>query len=96
MSRSYYAMFYAARAATLSEGIQASKHSTVVSSFGHLFARTGRVPQRLHKALTRAFADRQSADYEPSWQASRQDAETRLAQAEEFVQEVRRILPTRS
>lgn len=94
MSRAYYAMFYAAKAAVVSEGIRASKHSAVVSSFGHLFIHTGRVPSHLHQALTRAFADRQSADYTPRWETTKEEVETRLAQAEEFVSEVTRILDT--
>lgn len=92
VSRAYYAMFYAAKAAAVSEGIRASKHSAVVAAFGQLFASTGRLPKHLHAALMAAFRDRQLADYNPSWEPTRQDVDARLAQAEEFVAAVASVL----
>jgi uncharacterized protein (UPF0332 family) len=42
LSRSYYSMFYAAKALLAGEGIPVSKHSGVIAAFGQRFARTGR------------------------------------------------------
>jgi uncharacterized protein (UPF0332 family) len=39
VSRAYYAMFYAARAAVLAKGIQVKRHQSVTASFGRIFAR---------------------------------------------------------
>lgn len=43
VSRAYYAMFYAAKAAVVKEGVRGKKHSGVISAFGRLFAKTGRL-----------------------------------------------------
>ncbi len=85
-------MFYAAKAAAVSAGIRASKHSAVVAAFGQHFANTGRLPKHLHLALVAAFRDRQLADYNPSWEPAREDVEARLAQAEEFVAAIASML----
>jgi uncharacterized protein (UPF0332 family) len=50
-------MFYAAKAAVISEGVDVSKHSAVIASFGRLFANPGRVPKQFHRTLLDAFAD---------------------------------------
>ena len=92
VSRAYYAMFYAAKAAVVSEGLEASKHSTVISTFGQHFAKTGRVSSSLHKSLGIAFDERQLADYTLDWTVSREVAETRLSEAEGFVAAVSALL----
>ena len=40
--RSYYAMFYAAKALLLLDGIDVSKHSAVTAAFGREYARQAR------------------------------------------------------
>ncbi len=92
VSKAYYAMFYSAKAAIVSEGLQATKHSTVISMFGLHFVKTGRVARDLHQALRTAFDERQLADYSLDWQPDREAAESRLAQAQQFVEEVARLL----
>ncbi len=92
VSRAYYAMFYAAKAAVVSEGLEAIKHSTVISVFGQHFAKTGRVPGSLHKSLRIAFDERQLADYTLDWTVSREAAQTRLAEAEHFVSAISALL----
>ena len=92
LSRAYYAMFYAAKGAISSEGIQASKHSAVIAAFGRSFAKTGRLPVHLHRMLIDAFDDREAADYGLVWEATKEDAEQRMRQAEEFVFEVKKML----
>lgn len=92
VSKSYYAMFYAAKAAVISRGLEASKHSTVISQFGQHFAKTGLVQRRLHQTLRIAFDERQLADYTLDWSVSPEMVETRLAEAEEFVTGISRLL----
>ena len=41
VTRAYYAMFYAASALLVSEGIARSKHSGVHAAFGQHFVKTG-------------------------------------------------------
>lgn len=63
VSRAYYAMFYAATALLHSEGIAVSKHSAVIALVGQHFAKTKRIPPRLHRLLIDMFDQRQAADY---------------------------------
>ena len=49
VSRAYYAMFYAAKAALLSRGLDLRKHSASIAKFRELFVITGQVdPEYLH------------------------------------------------
>ncbi|MHB0871800.1 MAG: HEPN domain-containing protein [Chloroflexota bacterium] len=88
VSRAYYAMFYAAKAAVLTEGVEANKHSAVIAAFGRLFAKTGRLPYELHRTLAGAFDARQTADYSVTRDITQKEAERRVAEAEQFVKAV--------
>jgi uncharacterized protein (UPF0332 family) len=47
ISRSYYAMFYAARALLIRDRITVgSKHSAVIAAFGREYAKTGKIDPR--------------------------------------------------
>jgi len=62
-SRAYYAMFYAAEALLLGEGLNFSSHAAVIGAFGKHFAKTGRLPAELHRHLREAFDQRTLGDY---------------------------------
>lgn len=51
ISRSYYAMFYAAKALLLMDGIDVSKHSAVAAAFGREYVKTGKIDSRYHRML---------------------------------------------
>ncbi|MBI1876874.1 MAG: HEPN domain-containing protein, partial [Chloroflexi bacterium] len=63
-SRAYYAMFYAATALLLSQGISRSKHSGVHSAFGQHFIKPGLIEPEYGRMLTNAFNVRLDSDYE--------------------------------
>jgi uncharacterized protein len=92
ISRSYYAMFYAAKAAVISEGLEANKHSAVISALGQRFVKSGRIAADLHRSLRTAFDERQLADYTLDWQVSLEATQARLAEAERFVGDVASLL----
>jgi uncharacterized protein (UPF0332 family) len=81
VSRSYYAMFYAATALLHSEGITVSKH----------FAKTGKLEVRLHRALIDVFDERQTADY-GGIVFSHEDTALAYQAAGEFVQATQEYL----
>jgi uncharacterized protein (UPF0332 family) len=85
ISRAYYAMFYAAKAALLSEGLDLRKHSSVVAKFRELFVITGRIEADYLRYLGRAQSARERSDYAPFIPASREDAIEILATAEIFI-----------
>lgn len=85
VSRAYYAMFYAAKAAVVKEGVRGKKHSGVISAFGRLFAKTGRLEARLHRTLMAAYRQREETDYRPKVVTSKEAATETIQEAEEFV-----------
>jgi len=64
VSRTYYAMFFAAEALLLSKGLSFSSHRGVLSAFGEHFDKTGVMPSEMGRELKRAFSKRQLGDYE--------------------------------
>lgn len=91
VSRTYYAMFYAATALLHSEGIAVSKHSAVIAKVGLHFAKTGRIPSHLHRLLIDMFDERQAADYSGAG-FTHEQAETAYKSADEFITAVRDYL----
>jgi len=74
ISNAYYAMYYAAKAALLSEGLDLRKHSSAALKFQELFVVTGRVDAEYTRYLSRARVARERSDYDPLASASRDDA----------------------
>ena len=92
ISRSYYAMFYTAKALLLSGGIDVSKHSAVISALGRDYVKTGKLDSRYHKLLIECFEKRQDADYDAYWIATEKDARKFYEGAKAFIIEVSRLL----
>jgi len=96
ISRSYYAIFQAARALLALEGVESRKHSGVVSLFNRHFVKTGRVDKRLGVILKDAKRSREMADYTELAEFSREDAEGQIADAEVFIREVESLVSKES
>jgi len=62
-SRAYYAAFYASTALLLSEGLEVSKHSAVISSIHQRFVKTEKLDKDQGKALNLLFELRGVGDY---------------------------------
>jgi len=86
-SRAYYAIFYTTEALLLSEGLRFSKHSAVIAAFGERFVKRGVFPTRLHDILIKAFTRRNLGDYKTD-PFPRDDAESLLQEAQEFIEAV--------
>jgi uncharacterized protein (UPF0332 family) len=91
-SRCYYAVFHAAQAMLLTEGLTANTHQGVVSLFGLHFAKTGKVNPRLGRYLNNLKDDRESGDYDVYSGLDRSDAENAVREAREFLTEAERYL----
>ncbi len=85
ISRSYYAMFYAASALLASKGLSRSKHSGVRSAFGEHFIKPGLIETEYAKMLGSAFNARLDSDYDITFTADRVLAEEVLSDAQRFV-----------
>jgi uncharacterized protein (UPF0332 family) len=85
VTRSYYAMFYAASALLASKGISRSKHSGVRSAFGKYFVKTGLIEAEYARMLGYAFDSRLDSDYNIMFTVKRKLAEGVLRDAQSFI-----------
>jgi len=65
VSRAYYAMFYATKAALLSKGVDLRRHSASIAKFRELFVITGQVEAEYLHFLGQAQSARERSDYVP-------------------------------
>jgi len=63
LSRSYYAIFTAARALLALKQLDSKKHSGVISLFNQHYVKTGIVDRAMGKELNKARLRRGSSDY---------------------------------
>jgi uncharacterized protein (UPF0332 family) len=93
ISRLYYSMFYCAEAVLLADNFSFSKHSSVIAAFGQHFAKTGRLPQELHRMLIEAQDMRNLSDYDLIAVLNKEAAEVLLVKAQAFFQAVSEFMP---
>ncbi len=88
ISRSYYAMFYAASALLKSVGVERSKHAGIVSAFGEHFVKPGLIEAKFSRMLIRAFESKNDTDYDVHFIVDAELARKRLQDAQEFVERI--------
>ena len=91
----YYAIFYAASAVLLSQGIERSKHSGIRSAFSQYFVHKRIFPDAFGDLFDTLQKERESADYNMTYLPGEEVAEERLDQARHFVQTIRDYLKER-
>lgn len=91
-NRAYYAVFHAATALLLSEGLAFSKHRGVIGAFDERWIHSGKFPHSLGKRLREGFAARNIADYSYKEDISAELAEQLVRSAAAFVAEAERLL----
>lgn len=92
LSRSYYAMFTAARALLATKRLDSSKHTGVVSLFNQHFVKTGIVSKDLGRILMKGKDLRQDGDYKDFVEVSMEEAQSQYGEAEEFVKQTEKVL----
>ena len=92
VSRAYYAMLYAARAALASRGIPAKTHGGTLQRFGETFVRTGIITADLAKGFAKALEIRERADYSVAVRPGPEEAEAVLRDADRFLAAIRHLL----
>ncbi len=92
VSRSYYAMFFAAEAVLMHNSINFSSHKSVISLFGKHFVKTGIFKPKMGRILRRAYERRLVGDYSFSPQVGDEEAEEALGWAQEFVSNIKGYL----
>lgn len=92
ISRSYYSVYYAAKAFLLSQGEDPSSHKGVDILF-HKFCATHKIPGiNAAKILSLMRQARLEADYKEKVRISTKDAKEAINMAESFLKEIRKAL----
>jgi uncharacterized protein (UPF0332 family) len=93
ISRAYYAMFQAANALLISDGIEVSgKHSAVIAAFGRQYVKTGKVDAHFHQMLIQDFEWRQKSDYNVYWIATQDITLVRVNDASQFIELIKELV----
>ena len=94
VSRAYYAVLHAAKAALALEGINAQSHVAVRRRFGLNLVKTGKIEKDFAQILTKEKEDRDLSDYNIHIEIDRDTAEKRVIDAEKFVKRIEKFLQT--
>jgi uncharacterized protein (UPF0332 family) len=81
LSKAYYSLFQAARAALVTLDLDSRKHSGVISMFNIKFVKTGVFPKEYRKIIANSQDLRLASDYDDFYLASKRDAEKTLDDA---------------
>lgn len=92
VSRSYYAMFSAARALLATKGLDSAKHSGVIALFNQHFVKTVLVDKTMGRILENAKDIRENSDYGDFAIVTKEEAEEQVKNAEKFIQEIEETL----
>lgn len=89
LSRTYYAVLHAAKAALLAVHVEATSHEAVRRLFGLHLVQPGRVEKEFSHILREEFDDRCLADYTVDFSASPEQVRERLTDAKRFIEEMK-------
>lgn len=94
VSRAYYAVLHAAKAALAMEDIDAQSHVAVRRKFGLNLVKTGKIEKDFAQILTKEKEDRELSDYNIHIEIEGDTAEKRVVDAEKFVKRIETFLRT--
>ena len=94
VSRAYYAVFHATKAALYSVGVKVQTHKGVKIMFSLHFVKTEKIEKEFAKILGAGKEEREIADYEVDFEIVEQNAKQRVDDAEKFVKRIEQYLET--
>lgn len=92
ISRSYYSMFFAAKALLSLKNVYPKTHQGVIIKFGLEFVKNGFIDQVYGKSLSIAHEQRETADYDIDIEFTKEDAEKNIKRAEEFINAIKKAI----
>lgn len=92
ISRAYYSMFHAASAVLLSEGITVETHSALKDMFGLHLILSEKIDKKYGRWLNRLKDERENGDYDIFTDFDKEDIDSAIEKAEEFLNEMKRFL----
>ena len=94
VNRAYYAMFYAVLALLAARRTETSRHSGAIAQFDQAYVKPALFRKEFSRWLHEAFLHRQAADYGAELALARDEIDSLLSNAREFVAGVRQYLDT--
>jgi len=94
VSRAYYAVLHAAKAALATKDIEPESHNAVKRMFGLHLIKTGEIEKDFAKILTAEQEDRAISDYNIYIEIEQDRALKRVRDAEKFVDRIDKYLQT--
>lgn len=92
VSRSYYAVLHAAKAALTKIGVETRSHQAVRRMFGLHFIKTEQIEKHFADILTAQWEDREIGDYNVYLNIAQDRARKRVADAERFIKRIEEYL----
>jgi len=92
LSRTYYAILHAARAALLAHGVSVASHRAVRRLFGQHLIKSGKLAAHLAQILAEEQDDRMLADYDVLFYPELDRVQQRVADAEVFLTAIKDFL----
>ena len=92
VSRAYYAVLHAAKAALALFEVQADTHNSVRSMFGLHIVKTGKIEKEFAKILIAEQEDREIGDYEIDIEIEEERAKQRVDEADKFLKRIEQYL----
>lgn len=92
VSRAYYAVLHAARAALATDEKAPKTHSGVLAMLGERLVKTGMIEVEYSRIFSVEQDDREFCDYVSSFRMGRDKAELRIREAGKFVDRIERYL----
>jgi uncharacterized protein len=92
ISRAYYAILHAAKAALHIHDVAVASHAAVRRMFGLHLVRSGEIEPEWSAYLIESLDDRLAADYDVETDFSKEDARDECRRSREFLNRVRRYL----
>ena len=92
VSRSYYSMFFAAKALLALKGVYPQTHRGVVAQFGLQFVKNGFIKELYGRTFRIAKELRETADYDVDIDITQQDAKKEVKKAEKFLTTIKKAV----
>ena len=92
VSRAYYAVLHAAKAALAMADVEPESHHAVRRMFGLHLVKTGKIEKEFARILTAQQEDRELGDYDIYIEIEKDRASKRVHDAEKFLQRIEKYL----
>ncbi len=92
LSRAYYSVLYAAKAAFLVQNVVTASHSGLRNRFGELFIKSGIFDKEFGRIISDLYNMRSTADYDSSFEPHQDEVKEKIENAHKFLNRVKEYL----